>query len=504
MIGVRDLSVRFGPVQALDDVSLDIKPGTVHALAGENGSGKTTLLKVMGGVQRPGRGTVVLDGKPVRFSSPVQAAKAGVGMVFQELSLFPHMSAMTNVFVGREPTSVGVVRQSKIVDQTSSLAARIGFPSFDLSKQVSELTVAEQQVVEILKCLAASPSIILFDEPTASLTRREAGPLLDTMRRLRDEGRTVVFVSHYLDELFEVADRVTVLRDGKITMDSAVDAVDPDEVLTAMLGRELRDFYPERQSRPSSEVRVRLGHALTRGLDPIDLDIHVGEVLGVAGTVGSGTALLADMLGGLRPVRAGQVLVDGRPVRLHNPGDALRAGIAYIPEDRRTDALLQDLSVATNVTLPLLAAPRSPLVTTTGVLRLGRIHRSATDAVRSMGVRPPNPYLPVSALSGGNQQKVVLGRWFLRDMPCLILNNPTKGIDVGSKAEIYRHIASLADSGRSVIFVSSYNPELLGVADRILVFFDRHIVGTYTRGDITERELLRATMLGAVEAVGRS
>ena len=503
MIGVRNISVRFGPVQALEGVSLDIEPGTVHAFAGENGSGKTTLLKVMGGVQRPDRGTVVLDGKPVRFSSPVQAARAGVGMVFQELSLFPHMSATANVFVGREPTSAGVVRRTKIADQVSSLAARIGFPPFDLSKPVSELTVAEQQVVEILKCLAASPRIVLFDEPTASLTRSEAGPLLATMRRLRDEGHTVVFVSHYLDELFEVADRVTVLRDGKVTLDSGVDVVNPDTVLAAMLGRELRDFYPERQRRPSSDVRVRLGHAATRGLDHIDLDIHVGEVLGVAGTVGSGTALFADMLGGLRPVRAGEVLVGGQKVRLRNPADALRAGIAYIPEDRRTDALLQDLSVATNVTLPLLAAPRTPLATKMGVLRLGRVHRSAMDAVASMAVRPANPYLPVSALSGGNQQKVVLGRWFLRDMPCLILNNPTKGIDVGSKAEIYRHIARLADSGRSVVFVSSYNPELLGVADRIVVFFDRRIVATYKRGAITERELLRATMFGTVDQVER-
>ena len=497
MIGVRCLTVRFDAVTALDGIDLDVRHGTIHALAGENGSGKSTLLKVLGGAQAPSAGSVVLDGTPLSLASPVAAAKAGIGLIFQELSLFPHLSGYSNIAIGREPRRFGLVDMRKLRRDADSLLRELGFLAIDLARPVAELSVAEQQVVEILKCLSRSPRIILFDEPTASLTQKEVVPVLATMKRLRDAGYTVVFVSHYLEEVFAVADRITVLRDGHVTLDADMVDVDRNQILLAMLGRSLTEFYPGRAGRVGDDVLVRLSQAACAGIEPLDLQIRAGEVLGVAGAIGSGSAALGELLGGLRRLTTGTMTVGGRPVSPKGPGDALRAGIAFIPEDRRTDALLQDLSIATNLTLPLIATPQSRLVGRGGFLDLASEQDLVRQEIAHMGVRPPLPRLPARSLSGGNQQKVVLGRWFLHDRPCLVLNNPTKGVDVGSKAEIYRFIGELADSGHSIVLISNYNPELLGTADRIIAFREGRLVASYDKGEANENELLRTTMGGA-------
>lgn len=495
MLSVRDLSVRFGAVQALDGVSVDIKPGTIHALAGENGSGKSTLLKVLGGAQQPTSGEVRLNGERVAFSDPAKASRAGVGLIFQELSLFPTLSGYANIFIGHEPSRMGLMRLRQLAADADALRERLGFPAVDLSRPVAQLTVAEQQIVEILKCLSRSPKIILFDEPTASLTQKEVRPVLDTMRRLRDNGYTVIFVSHYLEEVFAVADRVTVLRDGKLTMDEDIANVDSDKVLAAMLGRTLTEFFPTPvQAIANPSVFLRLDGIACPGLKPVDLEIHAGEILGVAGAVGSGSSLLGEILGGLRRATGGRLRVAGEEVRLNSAARALKAGIAYVPEDRRTEALLQDLSSATNISLPLIAAPDSPLVHRSGFLRRRRERELIEHEMAHMGVRPADPSLPARNLSGGNQQKLVLGRWFLYDRPCLILNNPTKGIDIGSKAEIYQHIRDLADSGHCIVFISNYNPELLGISDRIVVFREGRLIATHGRGEADENLLLDQTM----------
>jgi len=498
VIGVRDLSVRFGSVTALRGVDVSVRPGTIHALAGENGSGKSTLLKVLGGAQAPSAGSIVLDGSPVSFASPVAAAAAGVGLIFQELSLFPHLSGTSNIAIGREPRRLGLLQAARMRREAEALRAGFGFPPIDLARPVAELSVAEQQVIEILKCLGRSPRIILFDEPTASLTQKEVVPVLATMRRLRDAGYTVVFVSHYLEEVFAVADRITVLRDGQVTLDADMSAIDRDGVVAAMLGRTLREFYPERRDRPQPEALVRLSQAACDGIAPVDLDIRAGEVLGVAGSVGSGSSALGELLGGLRPLSGGTMSIGGRVLAPRHPADALRAGIAYVPEDRRTDALLLDLSISTNFTLPLVASRGSVLVRGGGLLDRRREQELVRQEIAHMDVRPPAPGLAARALSGGNQQKVVLGRWFLYDRPCLVLNNPTKGVDVGSKAEIYRLIGDLADSGHAIVLISNYNPELLGTADRIIAFREGRLVARYAKGEVSEEELLRTT-LGSTE-----
>ena len=498
MISVRNLTVRFGPVTALSDVSIDIQPGTIHALAGENGSGKSTLLKTLGGAETPSSGSILLDEKAVSFANPLSAAEAGIGLIFQELSLFPHLSGYSNIAIGQEPTQFGLIQAKRIRQDADALLADLGFPRINLAKPVAELSVAEQQVVEIVKCLSRSPRIILFDEPTASLTQKEVVPVLATMKRLRDAGYTVVFVSHYLEEVFEVADRITVLRDGKVTLHSDMADVDRDHVLGAMLGRTLTEFYPKRSGQASDEVLIELTQAACDGMAPIDLTIRRGEVLGVAGAVGSGSAALGELLGGVKRLTSGSVSYEGRRFSPRSPAESLRTGIAFVPEDRRTDALLLDLSIASNFTLPLIGAPQSSLVRLGGFLDLARERELVRQEIAHMQVRPPSPRLPARSLSGGNQQKVVLGRWFLHDRPCLVLNNPTKGVDVGSKAEIYRLIADLADSGHAIVLISNYNPELLGTADRIIAFREGRLVGRYEKGEVSEAELLRTT-LGGIE-----
>ena len=495
MIGVRDLTVQFGAVRALDGVSLDIAPGEVHALAGENGSGKSTLLKILGGVHRPTSGHVTLDGADIQLAGVHDAQERGIGMVFQELSLFPHLSGYANIAIGREKTRFGLLDTRDAKRQALAAMARFGLTDIDLAAPVSALPIAEQQMIEVAKCLGRSPKIVLFDEPTASLTRREAGPLLALLRRLRDDGYTVVFVSHYLEEVFEVADRVTVLRDGKITLSAPLPDVTRDGVIGAMLGRDLTEFYPRRKNKPSGEPFLTLSGVGTDGLEPTSLDVKRGEILGVVGTVGSGARQLAEVIGGVRPATAGHLTVDGKQARLRSPGDALRRGIAYVPEDRKSEGLLQQLSIGTNITLPLLAARKSPLVRA-GFVRTRNEKAMAASAIKLAGVRTPDARRPVSVLSGGNQQKVVLGRWFLRDVNCLVLNNPTQGIDVGSKEEVYRHVNDLADAGRAVVLVSSYYPEVLSLADRVIALYEGQVAGVFDRGAVTEEQLVELTMAG--------
>ena len=501
MIGVDKASVRFGPTLALKDVTLQIAPGTIHALAGENGSGKSTLLKVLGGVVAPAEGTVTMDGNPIVLNSVREAIHRRIGVVFQELSLFPHLSGFSNVAVGIEPVRAGFVNDRELRRQVSDLIDRVRFPPIDLTRPVGTLPVAEQQMIEILKCLHRSPSVVLFDEPTASLTRRESSALIQVIKELRDAGYTIAFVSHHIDEVFELADWVSVLRDGELVLSCAVSETDQDRVLHAMLGKTFSDFYPSRQSSPASTVALRMKQVTDGRLEPIDLEVYEGEVLGIAGTVGSGANAVADLMSGFKPSVGGVISVDGSEVSIRGPADALRAGIGYVPEDRRAESLLPGLSVSANGTLPLLARFQSPLVRGGIFLRKPEERRQAARMVEHLRVRPNSITTAIDNLSGGNQQKVVIGRWMLRDVRCLVLNNPTKGIDVGAKHEVYQYLLSLADSSHAIVFVSTYNAELLGVADRIAVMYNGKLLGPFPRSELNEERLLRLTMVGSMDPV---
>lgn len=499
MIGVENVSVRFGPNLALKHVSVQIAPGSIHALAGENGSGKSTLLKVLGGVVTPSEGTVTWEGNPIVLSNVRAGLQHGIGVVFQELSLFPHLSGFSNIAIGNEPGQYGLIDEKAIREKVANLLERVKFPPVDLTKPVGSLSIAEQQMIEILKCLYRSPRVILFDEPTASLTRRESVALLRAIKQLRDAGYTVAFVSHHLDEVFELADTVSVLRDGELVMSGPVAEMDQGKVLSAMLGRTLNDFYPSRNGTASTTIQLSLRQVQAGRLNPVDLDVYQGEVLGIAGAVGSGANLLADLVAGWRPIRAGAIIVGGRQVRIRRPADALRAGIGYVPEDRRAQSLLHGLSVSTNGTLPLVASPNTPLLSAGVFLRRHEERQRAEYLVEHLAVRPRTTQTTVDNLSGGNQQKVVIGRWLLKDVPCLVLNNPTKGIDVGAKHEVYQHILALADSHHTIIFVSTYNDELLGVANRIAVMYRGRLLGPFPRSELNEERLLRLTMAGTID-----
>lgn len=499
MIGVEGVSVRFGPTIALDNVNLQIVPGTIHALAGENGSGKSTLLKIFGGVLTPTVGTVTLDGHPIAMKSVRDGLSHGIGVVFQELSLFPHLSGFSNIAIGNEPNDRGFVKQNELRKQVADLLERVRFPDVDLDKPVSELPIAEKQMIEILKCLYKSPRIILFDEPTASLTRRESVSLLKAIKQLRDAGYTIVFVSHHLDEVFELADAVTVLRDGQLVFTRTIGETRQGEVLAAMLGRKLEDFFPHRKNSPSSNVLLSFKNVQEERLDSVDLDVYEGEVLGIAGAVGSGANVLADIMAGWRSIRSGTILMRGKPIRIRNPANALKFGIGYVPEDRRGQGLLLGQSVSINGTLPLMAAPHSPLLSRGIFIRKRQEQRLSESMISHLGVRPRSTKIAIDNLSGGNQQKVVIGRWLLRDVLCLVLNNPTKGIDVGAKHDVYRHILSLADSRHGIVFVSSYNDELLGISDRIAVMYKGQLLGPFLRSELDDEKLLRLTMTGTMD-----
>ncbi len=499
MIGVQDVSVRFGQTQALDRVNVEVSAGSIHALAGENGSGKSTLLKVLGGVIQPSVGHVILNGQPIALDNVRDGLQYGIGIVFQELSLFPHLSGFSNIVIGREPQHRGLLDDKTARNRVRQLWESVNFPNIDLARPVGELPVSEQQMVEILKCLYRSPRIVLFDEPTASLPRGESESLLQAIRNLRAAGYTIVFVSHHLDEVFSLADTVTVLRDGHVVLDSAVADVNQEQVMVSMLGRTFNEFYPVRSGVMEDRVFISLNQVVCDGIEPVDLEVHDGEILGIAGAVGSGASTLAEMIAGRRPMRSGEMRVADHVVRFRRPADALVVGIGYVPEDRRTEALLPNLPISTNGTLPLVAQTPSPLVGR-GFLRFREERHAARRMVDHLGVRARNAQQVVASLSGGNQQKVIIGRWYLRDVHCLVLNNPTKGIDVGAKHEIYRYINELADSHHAVVCASAYNNELLGIADRIVVFYKGRMLGPFQRSELDEESLLRLTLVGTVDS----
>lgn len=502
MIGVQDVSVHFGQTQALDHVSMEVVPGSIHALAGENGSGKSTLLKVLGGVIQPTAGHVMFNGRSIVLENVRAGLQYGIGIVFQELSLFPHLSGFANIVIGREPQRHGFLDERGARNQVQQLYQTVNFPNIDLTRPVGALSISEQQMVEILKCLYRSPQIILFDEPTASLPRGESQSLLHAIRNLRDAGYTIVFVSHHLDEVFDLADRVTVLRDGRVVLDTDVAEVNPEQVMASMLGRAFNEFYPARSGIMEERVFLSLRDVACEGLEPVNLDVHDGELLGIAGAIGSGASTLAELIAGRRLLRSGEIRLGGHAVKFRRPADALAKDIGYVPEDRRTEALLPNLPIAINATLPLVAQAHSSLVGR-GFLRYREEVRAARRMIDHMGVRARGPHQAVASLSGGNQQKVIIGRWFLRDVHCLVLNNPTKGIDVGAKHEIYRYINELADSHHAVICVSAYNNELLGIADRIVVFYKGRMLGPFERRELDEESLLRLTLIGTVEGTTR-
>jgi ribose transport system ATP-binding protein len=495
LLALRGIGKSFLGVRVLDGVDLQVRPGEVHAVVGENGAGKSTLMKVVSGVHQPDEGTVEFDGAPRTFRGPREAQQAGIGTVHQELTLLPERTVAENVWLGREPLRRGLVDRRAMLSRTAGLLASIGEGSLPPDTRVGRLGVARQQVVEIVKALALDARLLIMDEPTAALADHEVGQLYALVRRLQKQGMGVLYVSHRLKEVFDLSSRITVLKDGRAvaTLDTADTSA--DQLVRHMVGRELSSYYPGlAKPQELGPVRLTVRGGGNRKLRGIDLRLRAGEVLGVGGLQGSGRSALARALFGAAPFSTGRVTVDGAPVRLRSPRAAIRAGIAYVSEDRKDEGIVAEQSVLDNALLAGRAVRP---------IRVGRGARTTRirELLAAVELRAAGEEQEIRFLSGGNQQKVVLARWLALAPRILLFDEPTRGIDVGAKSAIHDLVRRLARDGAAVLMVSSELPELLGMSDRIIVMSDGRIVGELPAG-ATEEDVVALAVGTAREAAG--
>ncbi|MEA2553782.1 MAG: ribose transport system ATP-binding protein [Fimbriimonadaceae bacterium] len=472
----------FPGVLALDGVTLEVLPGEVHALMGENGAGKSTLMKILAGAYQADSGTILIDGKPVHISSPREATKLGIGIIYQEFNLVPQLSIAENIFLGREPRGVlpGWLDEARMEREASALMANLG-SNVDVRTPVSKLSVAMQQMVEIAKATSHKSRILVMDEPSATLTKHELENLYRLIRQLKAEGVSIIYISHRMDEVFSICDRITVLRDGKTVGTRPTSEVTPDELIRMMVGRTLEDNFPKVPA-PFGDPVLEVSGLTTHGLlKSISFNVRAGEIVALAGLIGSGRTEIARCIFGADRYDSGEIRVQGQPLIAHGPRSAIKTGIGFVPEDRKGQGLILDLSVRENTSLAAL-----PSLSRGGFVRRSSERKAVSEYVQNLGVRTPGIEQKVKNLSGGNQQKVVLGKWLLTRSKLLILDEPTRGIDVGAKVEIYQLMNRLAAQGIGILMISSELPEVLGMADRILVMREGRLVGELSREEATQ------------------
>ncbi len=483
-----EISKRFGSTEALRRVTVSIRRGTVHALVGENGAGKSTLGKIISGVYRPDEGVLKVNGRPVHFTSPRDALESGIAIIHQELSLVPQLRVDENVFLGVETTRK--FGKDSMEERFAALCQRVGF-HISPRARVRDLHPADRQKVEILRALARDAELIIMDEPTARLGAAEVDRLLEVITDLRDQGVTIVYVSHFLREVLAVADVITVLRNGEVVLTEAADRLSLDDIVTAMLGRTLKLVFPQKPALPRETLPVlRLRDVSRRGIfEQVSLEIRKGEIVGIFGLVGSGRTELARSIIGAEPYTRGTVELESHPVRFDHPADAIRAGVFYLPESRSEAGLHLDLPVRVNVTLPHLE-----IMSRYGVVSEAAERRSALETIHRVGVVPADIEMRARDLSGGNQQKALLGKWLVRKPKVLILDEPTRGVDIGAKTAIYDLIVQLASEGIAVLLISSELEEVLGLSHRVLVMRRGRIVAEFDDRTATEESVLRAAL----------
>jgi ribose transport system ATP-binding protein len=491
VVRLRGVSKEFPGVLAVDGVDLEILPGEVHALAGENGAGKSTLMKILSQVERPNAGEVEISGEPVEFRGPGHAQRLGVAMVYQEFALAPHLSVAENLFLGREPASVGFINRRAEKEKAAELLGRVGL-DVDPGRLVSSLTVAEQQRVEIAKALAIEAKIVIMDEPTATLAEKETEELFEVIRDLSSRSISILYISHHLDEIFQIADRVTVMRDGKVVETKPTSELDEEELVNLMVGRQVGNLYPKPEAEVG-EVLLRTEGITREGvLRNCSFEVRSGEILGFAGLVGAGRTELARAVFGADPIDSGRVELDGRELQIRSPQAAIDAGIGYLTEDRKGAGLALQLGVDKNITL-------ANVPTKAGFLNLGAEKRTAQDRSEQLDIQTPTIKRNVQLLSGGNQQKVVVAKWLEARARVLFFDEPSRGIDVGAKAEMFGLIGELAKDGRGIVLISSYLPELLNMCDRVVVIRGGEVAGELNREEFSEERIV-ALATGVEEA----
>ncbi|KJC40377.1 sugar ABC transporter ATP-binding protein [Bradyrhizobium sp. LTSP885] len=489
LLEVRGLSKSFGILRALDQVDFTLHAGEIHALLGENGAGKSTLIKVITGVLSRDAGTIRLDGGEIEPRSVKEALAEGIATVYQEVNLLPNLSVAQNLYLGRQPTRFGIVRDGEMQRRATALLAGYDL-HIDVGAQLGHYSVAIQHVVAIARAVDLSARVLILDEPTASLDRHEVDMLFRTMRALAARGIGILFVTHFLDQVYDISDRITVLRNGRLIGERMTASLPRLELIQMMLGRELSETTGERvaHDRSASTPCATFTNYGKRGsIAPFDLDLRHGEVVGLAGLLGSGRTETARLVFGADRADSGKAAVEGKPVRLHSPRDAVRHGFGYCPEERKTDGIIAELTVRENIVLALQAKR--------GITRpLSRREQDEIAArfVKLLDIRPPDPERPIGLLSGGNQQKVLLARWLATEPRLLVLDEPTRGIDVGAHAEIIRLIRELCDRGLALLVISSELDEIVAYSDRVVVLRDRAHVGTLQDDGIDVSSILAA------------
>jgi ribose transport system ATP-binding protein len=489
ILEVRKISKSFPGVRALNNVDLRIWPGEVHALMGENGAGKSTLMKILSGAVRPDSGQILIDGKVVQFRNPHDARTAGIGIIYQELTVTPNLTVSGNVFLGSELKRFGFMKDAASMDRkTQEVLHRLG-ARFQASARAANLLVAEQQQVEIARALFHKSRVLVMDEPTAALSERETERLFEIVRQLRSEGLAIIYISHRMAEVYELADRLSVLRDGEYVGELKRAEFSADKVIEMMVGRRVEEFYEHTNHAAGSVVLNVRNMGDGKWVKHASFQLRKGEVVGLAGLVGAGRTELARLVFGADKRKSGEVFLNGRKLEINRPQDAIRSGIGYVPEDRKLQGLFLQMSSAANITMNIIGR-----YATGGVLNFGKLKERAKAEIEALRVRTASLASAAGGLSGGNQQKLLLARWLEINPKVLLLDEPTRGVDVGAKAEIYALIQRLVEKGMAVLFISSELPEIVGVCDRVLVMREGEISGELggdTGIEITQQNIMK-------------
>jgi ribose transport system ATP-binding protein len=488
LVQMEGIEKTFPGVHALSQCQFELQAGEVHALVGENGAGKSTLMKVLSGIYKPDAGRILYKGKPVEVHSPRAAQQLGISIIHQELNLMPHLTVAQNVFIGREPrrSPKFLLDEKSINDKTRVLLDMLHL-KIDPRTKVADLTVAKQQMVEIAKALSFNSDVLIMDEPTAALTETEIADLFRIIRQLREKGVGVVHISHRLEELKQISDRITVMRDSRYIDTVQTKDVTIDKIISMMVGRVIFEATPEVPEKPSEEIVLEAKH-LNRGsvIRDVNFNLKRGEILGFSGLVGAGRTEVARAVFGADPIDSGEVFVRGKKVQIHSPNDAVRHGIAYLSEDRKRYGLALGLDVEENIVL----ATFRKFVGALGWVQRARIRSTAKHYVDALSIKTPSLQQKVKNLSGGNQQKVIIGKWLTADTEVLIFDEPTRGIDIGAKSEIYRLLNDLAQQGKSIVMISSELPEILRMSHRIVVMCEGRITGELSAAEASQEKIM--------------